>query len=116
MVRKQLLGLSPVCNLSGAYLIEAQKEELVQEVVSLRVEIKTIKEEIKECEKHPEGHNECLQLPGLDAQLAAVQAQLAAVMGEELLLMRQLQGAMPALCATHELCLLLLCVPHMSCV
>ena len=72
----------------------------MQEIVSLRMET-------KECKKLPEGHNERLQLSGLAALLAAV-------LGEKLLLMQQLQGAMPALCATHELCLLLLCVPHTS--
>ena len=61
------------------------------EIVSLRLEIKG-------CKRLPEGHNERLRLSGLDAQLAAA-------MGEKLLLMQQLQGAMPALCATHELCL-----------
>ena len=87
--------------------MEAQIDKLVREIQTSREEIETLEEEIKECTKLPEGHNERLCLAGLDAQLGAV-------LGEELLLMQQLQGAMPALCATHELCLLLLCVPHTS--
>ena len=93
-------GLSPVCNLAGAHLMMANIDKLVQQIETLQVKVKTL-------EELPVGHDERLRLPMLDAQLAAI-------LGEKLLLMQQLQGAMPALCATHELCLLLLCVPHTS--
>ena len=83
-MRKQWLGLSPVCNLAGAYLIKAQIDKLVRK-------IEIIQEEIKECKKHPVSHNERLRLPGLDTQLGAVR-------GEKVLLMQQLQGAVSCVC------------------
>ena len=68
--------------------MEAELEEVEREIVDVKKEIKRIEELLA-------GHGDRAELPGLHSQLGGLQVQLGALREEEVILLKQAQGAMP---------------------